>query len=368
MSPARQPDPLYLQVTEYLRRQIVDGTLLPGDRLPPIRDLSRSWKTTPGTVHRAFRELAQEGLVVSRAGGGTVVARNLPVRETGSLRLADLVHRAEELLLDGMRAGHTSAEVEEAFALALDRWRAVKTQACIAPSHTLRFAGSHDVVIAWLAGHFRELIPAWRLDPTYSGSLGGLLALANGRAEIAGCHLLDEESGDYNVPFVRRVLPGRPLILATLAHRRLGLFTAPGDPCHVTELADLARPGLRFVNRQQGSGVRVWLDQALQQAGVDPKTIRGFEDERATHSEVADAIAEGQADAGIGLEAAAGAFGLRFVPLLLERYELVVPAEWVDREPVSSLMVWLRGAAAKDLVQTFAGYDATETGAMRTVG
>lgn len=368
MSAPNYSDPLYLQVAEYLRREILERRLVPGDRLPPIRELSRTWKTTPGTVQRAFRELAQEGLVFSRSGAGTVVARGLRTPQAGSLRLADLVHRAETLLLDGLNAGHTATEVEQAFAFALDRWRAVEIRATAAPRDTIRFSGSHDVVVAWLAAHFQEICPDWRLEVGYSGSLGGLLALATGRAEIAGCHLLDEETGDYNVPFVIRVLAGRTMHLVTLAHRRIGLFTAPGDPLEISGLSDLTNPGLRFINRQQGSGVRVWLNDALRRAGVDPAEIRGFDDERATHSEVAELIAEGQADAGIGLEASAAAFGLRFVPLLLERYELVVPSERVCEDPFAALLTWLGRGEVKQVVSGFAGYDPSETGTVRVVG
>ena len=132
----------------------------------------------------------------------------------------------------------------------------------------------------------------------------GLIALAEGKADLAGCHLWDAESDTYNIPFVHRLLPGKDVTIVTLAHRRQGLIVAPGNPHNIHDLADLTRPGIRFVNRQSGSGTRVWLDAMFSRQGIDPKKIDGYEDERMTHSDVARTVAEGSADVGLGLETA----------------------------------------------------------------
>jgi putative molybdopterin biosynthesis protein len=250
----------------------------------------------------------------------------------------------------------------------MERWQVVVRQPAPLQAHILHFAGSHDPVLAWLGAHFPEIMPAFRLQVGFTGSLGGLIALAEGMADLAGCHLWDAESDSYNAPFVRRLLPGRQVALVTLAHRRLGLIAPAGNPQGLRGLEDLARPGLRFVNRQAGSGTRVWLDATLRQQGIDPAQIQGYADERMTHSEVAAAVAAGQADAGFGLQAVALTYSLEFIFLVQERYDLVIPAESMDRASLARLVEWLAGDEARQVISGFGGYDAGETGMLRWVG
>jgi putative molybdopterin biosynthesis protein len=127
-------------------------------------------------------------------------------------------------------------------------------------------------------------------------------------------------------------------------------------------LEDLLRPDLRFINRQQGSGTRVWLDAALRQGGLPVEKIHGYGDERMTHSEVAAAVAAHQADVGIGLEEAAQAYGLDFIFLVQERYDLVIPSEKMKLPSASRLVSWLASAEAKKAISDFGGYDAEQTG------
>ena len=154
----------------------------------------------------------------------------------------------------------------------------------------------------------------------------------------------------------------------TLAYRRLGLIVAPGNPFNVLGLEDLVRLGMRFVNRQSGSGTRVWLDAALRRHGIDSGGIQGYNDERMTHSEVAAAVAEGQADAGFGLEAVAISYGLDFIFLVRERYDLVIPAENLEMEPVSLLVGWLASEKSKQALSHFKGYEARDTGRLLWIG
>ena len=246
-----------------------------------------------------------------------------------------------------LAAGHTPAEAESAFRAALDRWRALSAETAVVSVQTLRFAGSHDPAISLVASRFTEICPGCALEVSFTGSLGGLIALAEGKADLAGSHLWDEESDSYNAPFVQRLLPGRRIALLTLAHRRLGLIVPPGNPGGLTGLADLTRPGLRFVNRQRGAGTRVWLDAQLRRLGIPAASIAGYEREAATHEDVARAVAEGRADAGLGIEAAALSYGLGFVFLAIEPYDLVIPAEMWDTAPVQALAAWLRTADAR---------------------
>jgi molybdate-binding protein/DNA-binding transcriptional regulator YhcF (GntR family) len=356
--------PLYHQITDWVRQEIMEGRLTPGDRLPSIRQMTTRWQCTPGTVQRGYAELAQQGLVTSRPGQGTHVIDQPILKDQTTLRNAILFHRAEAFLLESVTSGYQPEEVDNAIRLALDHWLVLQQQLPSKEEGVLRFAGSHDPVLSWLAAHFPEIAPGHRLKIGFNGSLGGLIDLANGNADLAGSHLWDKETDTYNAPFVRRLLPGKRVALITFAHRRLGLLVPSGNPAQVKDLSDLFRSDLVFVNRQLGSGTRVWLDAALHRLGADPLQIAGYRNEKKTHTDVAAAVAEGKADIGFGLESAALIFGLTFIPLVFERYDLVVPEENLALQSLQKLMEWLPSAQARQTIRTIGGYDTTETGAI----
>jgi molybdate-binding protein/DNA-binding transcriptional regulator YhcF (GntR family) len=361
---------LYHRIADQIRQDILEGRLQPGGRLPAIRELTAAWNCTPGTVQRAYQELAQQGLVVSQAGKGTHVAGRIDphlLQSYGPLRRAGLVHRAEAFLLEVLTSGFEPAEIQQALDLAMDRWRSIQQQPPGPEQHTLRFSGSHDIAMTWLASHFDQICSGCALELNFSGSLGGLMALAEGRADLSGSHLFDPESGTYNLPYIRKLFPGRQMALVRLAERSIGLALSPGNPLGVRGLRDLARSGVRFVNRQGGSGTRVWLDQELERLGIDPQHIHGYADEKNTHSEVARAVAEGKADAGLALESAAAAFNLDFQFLVQESYDLVFPAEEAQREPLSALVGWLGSPQAKQVIGELPGYDAGQSGKIQLV-
>ncbi len=359
---------LYQQIVQAIRQQILSGELQPGSRLPSIRDMTSEWGCTPGTVQRAYHELSLQEMVVSRPGQGTHVVQRLPrQRDETPLRRAALVHRAQAFLLEVLTAGYTTDEVETALRLAMDQWRVIAGQPSPPIQGKLRFVGSHDLALAWIAAHFSEIAPHYSLELQFCGSLGGLIALAEGKADLAGSHLWDEETDSYNTPFIRRLLPGQRVAMLTLAQRRLGLITAAGNPAEIRQLTDLPRAGLIFVNRQPGSGTRVWLDAAIRRQGIDPRTIRGFDDERATHSEVARSVAEGDADAGFGLQTAAVAFGLDFIPLVSERYDLVIPETTFNDPAIGHLAVWLSSQLARQAITELGGYETGESGKLEWV-
>lgn len=353
---------LYQQIAESIRQEIMAGRFEPGDRLPSVRELAARWRCTLGTAQRAYQELAQQNLVVSRPGRGTQVADKNSISANTALRRANLVHRAETFLLEALTAGFAAHEIESAVRQALDRWRVLERKPERPAERTLRFSGSHDLALAWLAARFADFAPGGELELVFSGSLNGLIALAEGRADLAGAHLWDKESGVYNAPYVRRLLPNRQVALLTLAHRRLGLIVAPGNTLSLEGLSDLARSGVRFVNRRPGTGTRVWLDYALQEAGVEPADIDGYENEKMTHLEVARAVAEGHADAGLGLETAALTYGLAFLELRRERYDLVIPAETMKHPQVQALQRWLAKEETKEAIADLGGYDPGESG------
>lgn len=357
---------LYKQIAESIRKDILTGRYKPGDRLPSVRRLCEVWNCTPGTIQRAYNELAREGLLVSRAGRGTQIAGIVPqskMQGQETIRRASLVNRMETALLEALTAGYQLSEIQQAMDLAMDRWRTLSVERTAPAAASLRFAGSHDMLVNELAHHFfGRVAQETRLQVTYVGSLGGLIALAEGKADLAGCHLWDEESNTYNIPFVHRLLPGKEVTVVTLAHRRQGLIVAPGNPLQIKELADLTRPGIRFVNRQSGSGTRVWLDAMLARDRVDPRSIHGYEDERLTHSDVARTVAEGSADVGLGLENAGNAFGLGFVFLNRERYDLIMQSETAQLPAVQDLIAWLAAEEGKQFVARHTGYESQETG------
>lgn len=362
--------PLYLQIADAIRQELLAGKLRPGDPLPPVREMAERWNCTPGTVQQAYKELARQGLAVSRAGQGTRVGAAQPAQppDRTPLRRASLVHQAEAFLLEVLAAGHTPEEAESAFRAALDRWRALAVMQPEVSARVLRFVGSHDPALSLVASRFPEICPGCALELAFTGSLGGLIALAEGKADLAGSHLWDEESDTYNAPFIRRLLPGRRVALLTLAQRRLGLIVPPGNPAGLAELGDLTRPGVRFINRSRGTGTRVWLDAQLARRDVPSDAIVGYSQEASTHAEVARAVAEGQADAGLGIEAAARAYGLGFIFLTTEPYDLVIPAAAWEMPPVQALATWLRTAEARVVIGGLGGYETAETGQMVWVG
>lgn len=353
---------LYRQIAADIRRKILQGELKPGDRLPSVRTMIVRWNCTIGTIQHAYQELVSQGLITSRPGQGTRVVERLPTQTDTPLRRAALIHRAESFLLEVLTAGYSPAEVEDSVRQALERWRVVTEETAELPGQTLRFVGSHDLAVAWLATHFSDIAPGYTLQLKFTGSLGGLIALAEGKADLAGSHLWDEETDSYNAPFVRRLLPGQGIVLVTLAHRRIGLIVPAGNPAGLRSLADLVQSGLRFVNRQHGSGTRVWLDAQLRKSGINSDQIEGYTNEKLTHSEVAHTVAEGQADAGLGLEAAAHIYGLGFIQLLREKYDLVIPQKLIDHIPVGALLDWLKAQENRESLAHLAGYDTSHMG------
>ena len=193
-----------------------------------MREMARQWHCTPGTVSRAYAQLAQEGLTSGRRGGGTRVASSSFGSDHPTWQWAGLVNRAERFLLEAINSGYTPAQAESALSVAVSRWQDLQRQS-ISPTPStandptgvtkLRFAGSHDLAVEILARMLGEEMPGARLSIDYVGSLGGLMALARGEADIAGIHLWDETSDEYTVPFIRRLLPGSKVVRIALAHR-----------------------------------------------------------------------------------------------------------------------------------------------------
>lgn len=223
--------------------------------------------------------------------------------------------------------------------------------------------GSHDMTLDLLGSLLKERTGGKvQLSSSNVGSLGGLLALKRGISHLAGSHLLDTATGEYNLSYVRRHLEGLPVALVTLVHRWQGFMVRPGNPKAVRSVEDLARPGVTFVNRQAGSGTRILLDYELERAGIDPSAIRGYRNEEYTHMNVAVAVASGAADAGLGILASAKALGLEFVPVTRERYDLVIPVAFLEDEKIRLLLDIVRSRQFKAKAEELGGYETEETG------
>ncbi len=222
--------------------------------------------------------------------------------------------------------------------------------------------GSHDLTLDLLASHLRRSRPEITLASSNVGSLGGLMALARGEAHLAGSHLLDEESGEYNLSFIERFVRERHVFVVNLVHRIQGLIVPRGNPGEVDNLEDLANPDLTFINRQRGSGTRLLLDYKLKELGIAAEDIRGYDREEYTHLAVAAAVAGGRADVGLGILSAARALGLDFVPLLSEQYDLVIPSEHYETERVQFVLEVIRGDAFRMEVDALGGYDTSTMG------
>jgi putative molybdopterin biosynthesis protein len=192
--------------------------------------------------------------------------------------------------------------------------------------------------------------------------LGGLIALRDGLCHLAGSHLLDPETGAYTLPYVDQILAGRDIAVVRLVHREQGLLVAPGNPLDLNGVSDLARPGMRYVNRQRGAGTRVLLDYELARAGIDPDAIAGYGREEPTHLAVAAAIASGRADCGMGVRAAARAFDLDFRPVTSEPYDLVLERESLDHPVLAPFWELLSSEEFRSAVEALGGYDTAEMG------
>ena len=228
--------------------------------------------------------------------------------------------------------------------------------------NTIFCVGSHDMTLDLLS---EELIERdRRMVIVNVGSQAGLIALARGYAHLAGSHLLDPESGEYNISFLRQYVPRKRLRLVALVERQQGLLVMPGNPKGIRQLEDLARGDVRFVNRQRGAGTRVLLDYHLDRVGILPANVRGYNEEQYTHLNVAAAVASGRADTGLGIAAAASALGLDFVPLFRERYDLVMPVGDEDEPLLVPILEVLNAGSFRAAVGKWPGYDTSVTGSV----
>ena len=228
--------------------------------------------------------------------------------------------------------------------------------------NTIVAIGSHDMTLDLLGSLLHKDNAALSLASANVGSLGGLQALRREEAHLAGTHLLDEDTGEYNIPYIRRVLGDSEVVVVNLTYRDQGLIVPKGNPENIRTLSDLSREDVSFVNRQRGSGTRLLLDYELKLAGISVESIKGYDRDEYTHTGVAAAVASGIASVGLGILAAARALDLDFVPLLKERYDLVIPKRYYESQLLQPLLQIIRRSDFQEQVTNLGGYDTSQTG------
>ncbi len=228
--------------------------------------------------------------------------------------------------------------------------------------NTVVIIGSHDITIDILADEIRRDGRSIRISSGNVGSLGGLMALGKGTCHMSGSHLLDPETGEYNVSYIKRYLKGLRVSVFHLVLRDQGLIVAGGNPKQIRGIGDLARGDTVFVNRQAGSGTRVLLDYKLKELGIDPASIKGYDRDEFTHMAVAVDVLSGAADCGMGIFAAARALNLDFVPIVREQYDLIIPSGILDQPNIRAVLETIGSRPFRERVTSLGGYDPSRSG------
>lgn len=223
-------------------------------------------------------------------------------------------------------------------------------------------SGSNDPVLDILQTCLRKAHPDLYVFSANMGSMEGLAALERGFTDIAWSHLLDPVTGEYNIPYLARVAPGVKAVVVNLFYRELGFVVARNNPMRITAFADLARQGVRFVNRQAGSGTRLLLDQRLGEEGITGERIGGYDQEVYTHIEVGLAVLAGEADTGIATAAVSTLLGLDFIPITRERFDMICDQSTFFQKGVQALMEVLNSGVFRKRVENLGSYDFSSAG------
>ena len=222
--------------------------------------------------------------------------------------------------------------------------------------NTLVVIGSHDPLLDELADMLHLENPDLYMSSSHVGSMGGIMAIRRGEAHAAGCHLLDTTDGSYNRSFIKKYFPKGGVHLVSCVGRQQGLMVAKGNPLNIQKFSDIARNGIRYVNRQNGSGTRILTDYLCKQEKLDTASIYGYDREELTHTSVAAQIASSSADAGMGIYSAAKLYDLDFIPICIEEYDLIIPDHAWDTPMVGQLLSILKSDAFREKLRRLGGY------------
>lgn len=366
---SRAQIPIYKQIIDQVKQLIANSQLKPGAQMPTVRQLSSFLHINSATVARAYQELGQEGILGASRRRGTIVLGDTDSPQRLPFRQNRLSGTVNNLILEALSLGYSPEELEAAFSLQLARWR-IQRETAENTANTgdsvdkkvIRVIGSNDLAFDLLVSRLKYSNPEITLQVTPAGSLGGLLAIQEGKADMAGIHLLDEETGEYNNSYVQHTLHNMEVAVVHLADRIQGLIVAKGNPKKILSLEDLKRPDITFSNRQKGSGTRVWLDYKLRELGIKPSVIKGYDIENATHLAVGMSILHGDADVGLGIQASAISCNLDFIPVTQEKFGLVIPIENYRSKLFEPLLKIIQSKEFKNTVNEMGGYDTKGTG------
>jgi molybdate-binding protein/DNA-binding PadR family transcriptional regulator len=313
------------------------------------REFGPDWRIDFGQLYRELARMEREGWVKARS----EIKTRGPARKVRSITPSGRRELARW-------AGKTVAPARRRDELSV--WRRFVQTPDGAVGRALVAIGNDDFVLQLLARTLAVEHPQIRFEMASAASIAGLNALREGQADLAGIHLLDLDSGEYNIPYVKYLLPEDSIVLVTLAHREQGLLLAPGNPLNVRGVRDLARRPVRLINRRRGAGTRLLLYHALRRARVDPSDIKDYNREAPTHDALAATIASGNADAGPGIRAAAEKWHLSFVPLGEERYDLAIPRTVFESPQLRPLLEVLHNKAFRRSAGNIPGYDVSRLG------
>ena len=228
--------------------------------------------------------------------------------------------------------------------------------------NTIVITGSHDNTLDILADQIKGVKGDISVSSSHVGSMGGLMAIKKGACHMAGAHLLDPEDGSYNISYIKKYLPDQKVWVINLVMRDQGLIVQKGNPENIQSIEDLKNKNLQFINRQPGSGTRILFDYKLKTLGISIHDIQGYENDEYTHMSVAVAVLSGRADAGLGIQAAARALDLDFIPIVTEEYDLIIPDRFYNTRKIQALLDIIQTKKFQDRIQSLGGYGTQNTG------
>ncbi|MCX2829333.1 hypothetical protein COM13_00160 [Bacillus pseudomycoides] len=219
-----------------------------------------------------------------------------------------------------------------------------------------------ELTLDMLAKHLERFLTGSSMLRAYQGSLMSLIKMSQGEGSIVSLHLFDGDTGEYNIPYVKRILVGRPCIVMNLLARNVGFYVQEGNPKGIQKWADLSRSSIQFVNREKGSGIRVLVDEQVRIQNVDKANIRGYNWEESNHLGVASQIANRKADVGIGTEKVAQIVNVDFIPLMEEQYDLVILKNKENEQLIEAVKEILQSTEFQNELRAIGGYDISKTG------
>ena len=228
--------------------------------------------------------------------------------------------------------------------------------------NTIVCIGSHDPIIDIISDLIHMRNDDYYLSSAHVGSMGGIMALKKGEAHMAPVHLLDMESGEYNIPYIKKYLKDKDIFLIKCVKRIQGIMVPKGNPHGITSIKDISEKNLKFVNRQRGAGTRLLLDYNLKKLNIDPSEIKGYDREEFTHLQVAAAVENNDADCGLGIYSAAKMMGLDFIPVANEEYDIAIPSKFLEKPIINEFINLIKSDEFKEKLDELGGYDYREIG------